>query len=168
MSYSPLFKVFLKFGAVGGSGVIVNLLCLALFIKLGFSDSIASALAIEISIVSNFILNELWTFRDRISDKTHYFQRAFKFQTVSLIGALAQWAVFLACNVLWVYIGLCVEPGADLWSNYAPLVSKGGWQAIILSPPKVGDWVYLSQLVGIAIATSWNFLVNYFWTWKVR
>lgn len=168
MSYSPLFKVFLKFGIVGGSGVIVNLFCLASFRMLGFSDSSASALAIEVSIVSNFILNESWTFRDRVSNKTHYLQRAVKFQAVSLVGALAQWLVFLVCNVLWVYLGLCTDPNADLWSNYAPLVSQGGWQAIVLSPPNVGDWVYLSQLIGIGVATVWNFLVNYLWTWKVQ
>ncbi|MAD61291.1 MAG: hypothetical protein CMH49_07260 [Myxococcales bacterium] len=166
MSHSPLFKIFLKFGAVGGSGVAVNLLCLALFRMLGFTDSLASALAIEVSIVSNFILNELWTFRDRVSDHRHYLQRALKFQAVSLIGALAQWSVFLTCNVLWVYLGLYAHPGADLWSHYGPLVSQGSWQAIILSPPNVGDWVYLSQFIGILVATTWNFLVNYFWTWK--
>ena len=167
MSSSPLFSVFIKFGAVGGSGVVVNLACLALLRMLGLSNNLASALAIEVSIISNFILNERWTFRERASQNTQRFHRAFKFQMVSLVGALAQWTVFIGSNILWVYLGLCADPNADLWSNYAPLLSQGGWQAIVLSPPQVGNWVYVSQLIGIAVATVWNFLANYYWTWKV-
>lgn len=165
MIHSPLFKLFLKFAVVGGSGVIVNLACLALFRKLGFKDSLASAMAIELSIVSNFILNECWTFKERISTQRSWFNRVCRFQAVSFVGAFAQWSIFLLCNLLWIYFDLSHGPNIDLWSNYAPLLIQGGWQVIIITPPRVGDWVYLSQMIGIAVATLWNFSINYYWTW---
>lgn len=172
MSPSPLFTFFLKFGAVGGSGVIVNLAFLAGFRELGCSDSLASAMAIEVSILSNFMLNERWTFRDRLSSHEYVqgalIKRAARFQLVSLIGAIAQWVTFLIGNVAWAYLGLSEDPNADPWTSYAPLLINSGWQAMVMTPPKVGNWIYLSQLIGIAVATVWNFLVNYYWTWGER
>lgn len=169
MQPSPLLTIFFKFGAVGGSGVVVNLAFLAGFRWIGFHDSLSSALAIEVSIISNFILNERWTFRERLiveaDQHNQVFQRALRFQLVSFIGAVAQWNAFLLCNVLWAYLGLSADPSAELWSTYAPRLIQGGWQALILNPPRVGDWVYVSQLIGIAVATVWNFLLNYYWTW---
>jgi putative flippase GtrA len=55
-----------RFGIVGGSGVLVNMGCYAIFHDLlGLFYQIARVLAIEVSIASNFALNERWTFRDR-------------------------------------------------------------------------------------------------------
>lgn len=56
----------LKFGVVGASGVIVNmgsLYVLTEFVALRYF--IASIIAIELSILSNFSINHLWTWRDR-------------------------------------------------------------------------------------------------------
>ena len=55
-----------RFALVGLSGVIVNLAALHLFAGvLGIHEVVASALAIETSIVTNFLLNDAFTFRDR-------------------------------------------------------------------------------------------------------
>lgn len=63
---------FLKFGGIGLFGFIINKLGLDLFSKIltfslpsvGIRNTVSNALAAEISIVSNFILNNLWTFKN--------------------------------------------------------------------------------------------------------
>jgi dolichol-phosphate mannosyltransferase len=56
----------LRFGLVGLSGVAVNTFFLWSFTELGHLHYlISSPLAVELSILSNFTLNDLWTFRDR-------------------------------------------------------------------------------------------------------
>lgn len=57
---------FFRFGIVGGIGVIVNFgLYTLLHDVVGIYDMIAVVIAVELSILNNFILNERWTFRDR-------------------------------------------------------------------------------------------------------
>ena len=57
---------FVRFGLVGGMGVLVNLgSYVILHAVLALSYQWARAWAIEVSIIGNFILNERWTFRDR-------------------------------------------------------------------------------------------------------
>ena len=175
----PRLTQLIKFGVVGGSGVVVNLGVLAILRSLGFGDNLASALAIEVSIISNFILNDRWTFRDRVvphgesasSVELTTFslgQRAVRFQLVSLVGALAQWLSFILFNLTWVYLGVLEGPNVDGWSSYAPLLNQEGWRVLVTTPPRVGDLVYASQLLGILLATAWNFLANHYWTWGAR
>ncbi len=161
-----LFSVrFLKFGAVGASGVGVNLAFLWLFADLlGFHTNLASALAIEVSIVSNFLLNEAWTFSDRKNGEVGLPGRALRFHMVSLLGAVIQWGIFVTGNMVWLYsLGGCGGINAYF--------AGAGWlQGYIikpvLEPPEVGSLKYLSQLFGIAAATFWNFLANFYWTWR--
>jgi dolichol-phosphate mannosyltransferase len=61
-----MLETLMKFGVVGGLGVIVNLGILGLMRWLGFSDTLASAIAIEVSIISNFVFNERWIFWARV------------------------------------------------------------------------------------------------------
>ncbi len=57
---------FIKFCAVGGSGVGVNLGIYALLTRwLNIDPAVASPIAIEISLLTNFLLNERWTFVER-------------------------------------------------------------------------------------------------------
>lgn len=53
---------FLKFCLVGTIGFFVNALGLELFYRLGFRPGPAAALGTELAIISNFTLNNLWTF----------------------------------------------------------------------------------------------------------
>lgn len=58
----------LKFVFVGMTGVFVNLGFLWLFTeKLGFHYLFSAIISVEAAILSNFIFNEKWTFRDRAS-----------------------------------------------------------------------------------------------------
>ena len=59
-------KEFIKFAVVGGSGVLVNMGGLFLLTRFaGMRIEFASPIAIEISILTNFFLNNAWTFRKR-------------------------------------------------------------------------------------------------------
>ncbi len=59
-----LSSPFLRFALVGAMGTLVNLLSLwSMRYLLGLGHELASAIAIEISLMNNFMLNDLWTFR---------------------------------------------------------------------------------------------------------
>ena len=63
---------FIKFGTIGLFGFVINKVGLDIFAKLlsnlisvvGVRNTLANALAAEFSIISNFILNNLWTFKN--------------------------------------------------------------------------------------------------------
>jgi dolichol-phosphate mannosyltransferase len=58
-------KVFLKFCLVGASGVLVNLGIFTALLQLGVNKFLASPVAIQCSIITNFFANNYWTFRQR-------------------------------------------------------------------------------------------------------
>ena len=150
ISREPSARRFLKFCAVGASGVVVNLAALALFGDgLGIHANIAAALAIELSIISNFLLNDGWTFSER--NEGPRWLRMGRFHAVSLVGAAIQWTVFVTLNAT-VAAWILHLPG-ETWS-------------VVTRPPDVGFYMYLSQLSGVVIATAWNFGANNFWTWR--
>jgi dolichol-phosphate mannosyltransferase len=125
---------FVKFGLVGLSGVLVNegLLWL-LTVNFGFYYLISAAIAVETAIITNFILNDIWTFRDRRTPGNKaLLGRGLKFNLVSLGG--------LGINV------------AILWTF----------------TEVVGISYLISNLIGIAGATLWNFIINTLWTWRVK
>jgi len=97
-------KVF-KFGMVGLTGIVVNegvLICLKE--SAGLLLPVASVFAIEFSILSNFILNDLWTFRsDQKRVLSHRWQRFMLFQLVSLGGAVINFGIL---NALSAYTGM--------------------------------------------------------------
>ncbi len=90
----------IRFALVGGSGVVVNQ---SLFLLLDstnlFSLWICSAIAIEVSIITNFICNALWTWRDQKAESfSHFFIQLFRFNLSS--GATA----FLLNNLPMIYL----------------------------------------------------------------
>jgi putative flippase GtrA len=82
---------FIKFNLVGLSGVLVNEGVLLLLALDGVYYVYASALAIEVSIISNFILNDFWTFRDRRHG--HIAGRLLKFNGLMIIGLVVNLAI---------------------------------------------------------------------------
>jgi dolichol-phosphate mannosyltransferase len=75
-----------KFAFVGGIGVIVNLGILwTLTDGAGVYYLLSAIVSIEASIISNFLLNDLWTFRDRKEEGAKkWAQRLVKFNIISL------------------------------------------------------------------------------------
>ncbi|MEM3852326.1 MAG: glycosyltransferase [Methanomassiliicoccales archaeon] len=78
------YRLF-KFVAVGVAGAIVNELLLFLLVP-HMELLLASAAAIEASIVSNFAMNNVWTFARRKSSSL--FSRFAKYNGIALIGAV--------------------------------------------------------------------------------
>ncbi len=55
---------FIKFGTVGFIGFVVNAIGLTVFSRLGFAEVASWGLSTELAIMSNFTINNLWTFND--------------------------------------------------------------------------------------------------------
>jgi dolichol-phosphate mannosyltransferase len=88
-SVKNLYKLRIaRFATVGLSGVFVNEGLLWFLTEiLGIFYLISSLIAIEISIVANFILNEFWTFKDRVSGRKGSFKRLGKYN-LTCVGSL--------------------------------------------------------------------------------
>ncbi|MCL7383374.1 MAG: GtrA family protein [Thaumarchaeota archaeon] len=77
---------FLKFNIVGGIGILVNMAAyIVLKDWLQAYYMISGALATEVAIINNFILNDLWTFRNR-NTKVNVWVRAGLFHLSRLLG----------------------------------------------------------------------------------
>jgi putative flippase GtrA len=121
-----LLRKLSKFLVVGGTGVGVNSAALFLLYQVfSLPLVIASLLATELAIASNFYWNDRWTFGRRRPS----WGRFFKFNLVALGGVL------ITAITLWGLVTLLRMP--YLFAN----------------------------LLGILLATCWNFIVNVFWTW---
>jgi dolichol-phosphate mannosyltransferase len=126
------FIRFLKFCLVGGSGVGVNLGSYWLITRFGHLNRFtALAISFELSVVSNFLFNNFFTFSDRrVSKPLPFLVQFVKFNIISLGG-------------------LGIQEGS-LW--------------LLNSVLNVND--IIAVLIGIILATIWNYLVNSWWTWK--
>ena len=86
---------FMKYSLVGVSGVFVNLgLYLFLTRYYEISEVVAPLIAIESALISNFILNNFWTFGKRIT-QSRIRVRFVKFHLVSGFSALINYSAFL-------------------------------------------------------------------------
>ena len=116
-----------KFSSVGASGVLVNTGMLVLFYQIaGLPLIAASVLATDCAIVSNYLLNERWTF----GAQSISFRRFLKFNVSSLGGLM------ITTGTLYLLVT--------------------GWRVHHL----------IANLVGIGLATGWNFTASMVWTWK--
>ena len=92
-------RTFLRFALVGASGTLVNLGAFAVVLHSGLNKYAASAVAIEVSIVWNFLLNNYWTFRERKTrDRTRI--KGLKYNLVSLATLGVSFATFTLMSVL--------------------------------------------------------------------
>lgn len=130
-----------RFAAVGASGVVVNLAALwALAGVLRVREVLASAIAIEVSILWNFALNNSFTYRDRNHRASAgLLERAVRYNAVSLVGLALQLGTFVLLRVL-----LLRAFGRD----------------------SLGALRYPAQCAGIVLATLWNFSGNLHFTWR--
>ena len=89
-----LLKRFVRFGIVGGIGAVVNTIILYLLTQAGMYYVIASVIATEVAIISNFLGNNYFTFRER---KGGSMTRKFLvFQGISMLSLLC------TVTVLWI------------------------------------------------------------------
>jgi putative flippase GtrA len=143
---------FIKFALVGASGVFVNLAVVFLFDRMllttladGPRSSSAAVAGIFVSIFTNFLINDRWTWADRAeSSRSPFWIRCRDFYVTSAGAAGIQFAVFWLTNrsgiMRFEIFGFHTDPFA----------------------------VTLAALAGIAVATPINYFVNHFWTFRKR
>lgn len=142
---------FLKFCVVGASGVPVNLLCTwighhLMFTALDHSWRTAAAylFGITVSIFTNFLLNDIWTWRDRKSETRGFLGRLLRFYLVCSVASGIQFGIAIGLHLglhlhylLSQIIGIGLAMGINflvnnLWTFEA---KKGGGAA----EPKTGN-----------------------------
>lgn len=124
---------FRRFLAVGALGFTINAVGLFIFVEiLHLYKPLASAISVEIAIISNFILNNFWTFSHSKVAKNNAFLKFIQFN-LSSVGAIfiqtaTMWIgehlitpffpprTFIAEYIYWLYFVLGV--GIGLFYNY--------------------------------------------------
>jgi putative flippase GtrA len=94
-------RSFIKFALVGVSGIVVNEILLIILQSQGMYFLTADALAIEVSILTNFAMNDLWTFRDTRTG--HFAVRLVKFNLLMLAGLVVNLVIV---DIGTVYFGI--------------------------------------------------------------
>ena len=118
---------FLRFAVVGASGVLVDMAVLFLLSdprSLGLGLTRSKIVAAELAIISNFLLNDAWTFRDLVGTQRgarHKLRRLLKFNAVCGIGLLLNVALLnFQFNVLHInrYVANLIAIGVVTAWNY--------------------------------------------------
>ncbi|MCF7798811.1 glycosyltransferase family 2 protein [Candidatus Woesearchaeota archaeon] len=113
---------FFKFCVVGGSGVIVNMSLLYTLTEFGgLYYLLSAAIAIEISIITNFLLNNFWTWKKQ-NTKHSFWQKMLRFNLVSLIALIVNMGLLFAFTELiglWYIISNLMGILAATIINYA-------------------------------------------------
>jgi dolichol-phosphate mannosyltransferase len=99
---------FIKFGVVGFTGFLVNYIGLEVLKRMGLSTYFATLLATELAIVSNFIFNNIWTFKDKT--------------ITSLKDLVVQFAKFNFSSLFAVIVQPLIVSGAVLWLGDTSLI----------------------------------------------
>jgi len=138
----PERQRFARFAVVGASGVLVNLGFMALG-RLAFfgldgdlRELLASALGILISIFTNFVLNDLWTWGDRDKGvrRRDFLVRLVAYYIGAGLAAALQFGTFAALYALFE-----LERAAQVGAVH---------------------FLYLAQLAGIGVGMVLNYIIN--------
>jgi len=129
---------FIKFTLVVLSGVPVNLGRYVLLTrKIGIDIAPASPIAIELSILSNYFLNDVWTFEYRRVTIPIY-RRLFRFHAVAALAGLLNYLAFLTlvyyihvydilANVIGISTGILVNYSLNsiwTWHTSSPMLDS--------------------------------------------
>ncbi len=104
---ASLFRRFARFSIVGAGGIVVQTLALAALLR--FSDihyMLATAVAVELSVLNNFVWHRRWTWADRRASRAALALLRFNATT----GAMS-----LAGNLVFMFLlvgGLRLDPRA--------------------------------------------------------
>ncbi len=108
-------KTFAKFGIVGFVGYLLNAVGMEFFYRLGIHPGPAASLSAEIAIVSNFALNNLWTFKKQKITGWRSLWKFFQFNLTSLGAIVIQGVVVGGLTLLfgeqWRQIYLVIAIG---------------------------------------------------------
>jgi len=91
-------RKIIKFGIVGLIGVATNMICLSVFKEIFNTPLIyASFLAIEISIITNFLMNDNFTFKGMKCEKS-FLHRMFSYNSICIGSMIINIAVLMALS----------------------------------------------------------------------
>ncbi len=164
-------KRFIVFCLVGGSGVLVNLGVFAFVLSAwpGADDiatagagslptNVAGAFGWAVSVVSNFVLNDRFTFGDQVervtSDWRHRLARYYVSAAITLVLQLV-----VLNTVLWM---LTSGPLAVTFNDLAGQSGALGWM-LGLAATYIRSF---SNLCGIAVGTVVNYVMSKRWVFK--
>jgi len=146
---SPLGRLvpaeFVKFAIVGTSGVVVNLGVMAAMLHFTpYQDWRASAISTLAATLSNYMLNNFWTFRDRAHSGMTLISRYIYYLLACLLGLAVTTASFA---------------GATWMVAQMPSLKTGlRWHSALL----------LCQLIAILAGTLSNYRLNRAITWPAK
>lgn len=109
-------KSFIKFGIVGFIGFLVNALGLELFFRVGLTPGLAAAFGAELAIISNFTLNNLWTFSERKIVKGIEIGKKFGMFNLTSLGAVI---------IQFVVVGLGTRLTSEAWRQIWLVIAIG-------------------------------------------
>lgn len=151
--------LLLRFGVVGVSGVLVNLLTLVVLRRFGphFDEAVVaigssgfnlrwyhvySTLAFLVANLSNFQLNRTWTFKSNLAAR--WWREYWPFLVVGLAGQV----IGLALLTLLMHPGSPISLPSDVFDDSSGLRNR----------------LYWSQLIVITVVTPLSFVLNKLWT----
>jgi dolichol-phosphate mannosyltransferase len=115
---------FIRYGAVGASGVVIHLFTLyLLYVVMGLVYPVSLVLAIETAMVSNYALNNHWTFKEHRFLGLQWWKGLVKFNLACLVGSALNLAVgwyLVEKTVPWFYasvLGIWVGTSWNYLSN---------------------------------------------------
>ncbi len=117
-----VFHRFAKFSAVGAGGVIVQTVMLSVLLRVGGMHYLmATALAVEASVLNNFVWHSRWTWADRQESRAA--QRLLRFNAtngaMSLIGNLVLMFILVSVFNVNPYASNLITIGICSFVNFA-------------------------------------------------
>ena len=91
-------RILFRYGVTGLVGALVNLGSFQILLELGLHKFLASPIAIELSIVSNFLMHNYWTFAGRTMTGRKRV-RGLKYNVVSLATLALSYATFVGLSI---------------------------------------------------------------------
>ena len=178
LKYAVVFRLqksasFFKFLVVGGLGFVINTIVLIVGVNMGMIPANAGVLGAEIAIISNFILNNFWTFHDRklkldlitplrrlgleslLSSWSEVFQvlyfifKFIQFNVLSFGSALIQFLFLKAGEIIF-----------GLTRYKAPILD--------ISFVKIVSWYMIFYICGVSVGLVWNYLMYSRIIWKKK
>jgi len=153
--------LLLRFGLVGGSGVLVNLLMVVLCNKVGpDEDGVALGLPLtdfnvrwyHVFSTIAFLVANVWNFQ---------LNRRYTFRSTKHAGWFGEYFPFLAVGVLGQVVGLAIltllmHPGSFVSLSPTFFDDSSGFRTRL----------YWAQLITIAVTTPLSFVLNKLWTFS--
>jgi putative flippase GtrA len=136
---------FIRFSVVGAIGAVVDFSTFNLFSgPLGVHPTVAQAFSFSAAVLSNFLLNRLWTYPDSRSKRVA--NQLGQFFIVNVIGLAIRTPIFAWASGL--FGDFLSYYRAALRMDYAVLAHN------------------LALAMAIGIVLFWNFFVNRYWTYS--